>query len=68
VIAELGAVVALISRRRLVHSSEEAAVLAAIPAVLAPILPAVAPTADAARHDRSGSGHRRGTRDRPTAE
>jgi hypothetical protein len=50
------------------RSSEGAALLAAILAVIAPILPAIATTANAARHDRSGPRHCCGARDRPSAE
>lgn len=51
-----------------IHSAEGAAVLTAILAVFAAILPAVAATTNAASDDRGGSGYCCGARDRPSAE
>lgn len=60
--------IGLMSRRRAVRSSEAAAFLASVFPVIATVLSAIPAAANTARHDRGGSGHRRGARDRPAAE
>jgi len=68
VLVIIEALVGRISCRRPVRSSEEAALFASILAVIASVLAAIPPAANAASHDRGGSGHRRGARDRPAPE